>query len=254
MFRLESISKTFSPGTPRQLTVLDNVNLEIEKGEFVILLGSNGAGKSTLLRIISGDIKPDSGRVLLNGVELTGLSPHERADYIYLINQLREKNLVSILTVLEAFALAMSRNKSFIHLINRRDWEKHVKTLLASLKQGLENHVNDQIWSLSGGEHQIITILIAAEMIRNSDRADSILLLDEHLAHLDPNSSKTVMALTSELVKQYALTTLMVTHHIQVASQYGDRVLVLKDGAIKYDVKNKNGEGKPLQHLSDIIS
>jgi putative ABC transport system ATP-binding protein len=119
---------------------------------------------------------------------------------------------------------------------------------------GLENRINDQVWSLSGGEHQIITILAAAEMIRNSERSDSILLLDEHLAHLDPNSSNTVMELTAEMIKQYGLTTLMVTHHINVAARYGDRVLVLKDGDIKQDIRYKPGEERSQQELTALIT
>jgi putative ABC transport system ATP-binding protein len=254
MLRLESISKTFAAGTPRELRVLSNVNVEIKQGEFAVLLGNNGSGKTTLINIIAGNVKPDAGRIVLHNVELTPLVAYERAKHLFHVHQSREKNLASHLTVAEVFMLAMSGAKSYLHILRRRNWENKIKTVLRSLKQGLENRIDEQVWSLSGGEHQLTTILVAAEMISRSPSSGNLLLLDEHVAHLDPNSSKITMELTSELAKKYELTTLMVTHNVQIASLYGNRVLVLKEGCITFDRKYESDDVRDPQELLTLIS
>jgi putative ABC transport system ATP-binding protein len=254
MLKLDSISKTFAPGTSRQLKVLENLSIEVEQSDFVIILGSNGAGKSTLLRIIAGDLTPDEGKVILNGVEISKLSMHERAKYLYRINQSREKNLASVLTVAEVFLLALSNETPFFQVLRKKKEERQIKELLGSLKQGLENRINDQIWSLSGGEHQLVTVLVAAEVIRRNRQESSLLLLDEHVAHLDPKSSETVMTLTSKLVQKLGLTTLMVTHNMQIALQYGNRVLILRDNRIAFDRRYQAGEMRNAQELLKILS
>jgi putative ABC transport system ATP-binding protein len=170
------------------------------------------------------------------------------------VHQARENNLASHLTVAEVFMLAMTGGKSYLKILRRSNWERKIKTVLGSLKQGLENRIDEQVWSLSGGEHQLTTILVAAEMISQNPNSGNLLLLDEHVAHLDPASSRTTMALTSELAKKYCLTTLMVTHNIQVASAYGNRVLVLRDGLISFDQKYEPNAVRDPQDLLMLIS
>jgi len=254
MLRLESISKTFSPGTNREQRVLKGLSLEIEKGEFATLLGSNGSGKSTLLRIVTGELEPDAGEVTLDGIRLTGLPAYKRAKYLFRISQSREQNLASILTVKEAFTLAMSGAAPLLKILSTSKTEREIKAALATVKTGLEDRMDDQIWSLSGGEHQLVTVLVAAEMIRSNRSPSNVLLLDEHVAHLDPNSSKMVMTLTCELVERYALTALMVTHDIQIASQYGSRVLVLRDGLLTFDSKAAPKRPRKAEDLLHLLS
>lgn len=254
MLRLESISKTFAAGTPRELRVLTDINVEIEQGEFAVLLGNNGSGKTTLINIIAGHVEPDAGRIMLQSVELTHLVAYERAKHFFHVHQSREHNLASHLTVAEVFMLAMTGGKSYFHILRRRNWENNIKTVLRSLKQGLENRIDEQVWSLSGGEHQLTTILVAAEMISRSPSSGNLLLLDEHVAHLDPASSRVTMELTAELVKRYSLTTLMVTHNVQLAALYGNRVLVLKDGCITFDQRYNPGDVRDPQELLELIS
>jgi putative tryptophan/tyrosine transport system ATP-binding protein len=254
MLRVKSISKTFSPGSHRELRLLEDVSFQIQQGEFAILLGSNGTGKSTLLRVIAGELSPDSGRTWVNGVELTQLKAYRRAAYLSYIRQSRESNLASHLTVAENAMLAMTSGGSVFAFLRKATFEKRIGLLLQATKQGLDTRINEQVWSLSGGEHQIITLLLAAEIARAGREPGSVLLLDEHVAHLDPSSSRVVMDLTSELVKKYGLTVLMVTHNIQIASQYGDRVFVLRDGRIAFDKTYSSGEPRDPKAMLDLIS
>lgn len=254
MLKLESISKTFAAGTSRELKVLSDITLEIEQGEFVVLLGTNGSGKTTLVNIIAGHAKPDTGRISLNDIDLTDLLAYERSKHLFHVHQARENNLASHLTVAEVFMLAMTGQNSFLKFLHRPNWENRIKTILGSLKQGLENRIDEQVWSLSGGEHQITTILVAAEIISHSPVSGNLLLLDEHVAHLDPASSKTTMALTSELAKKYSLTTLMVTHNVHIASAYGNRVLVLRNGYINFDRRYEAGAVRDPQELLMLTS
>jgi putative tryptophan/tyrosine transport system ATP-binding protein len=253
MLRLESISKTFAEGTHRELKVLSNVNVEIRQADFAVLLGNNGSGKTTLINIIAGNVKPDAGRIVLHNVDLTHLMAYERAKHLFHVHQSREKNLASHLTVAEVFMLAMTGGKSYLHILKRRRWNSKIKTVLRSLKQGLENRIDEQVWSLSGGEHQLTTILVAAEMISGSSSSGNLLLLDEHVAHLDPISSKITMDLTSELAKKYSLTTLMVTHNVQIATLYGNRVLVLKEGRLTFDRRYETNDVRDPQELLALI-
>lgn len=254
MLRVESISKTFASGSPSELRVLENVSFEIKQGEFAILLGSNGTGKSTLLRVIAGELPPDSGRTWVDGVELTQLKAYRRSAYLSYIRQSREDNLASRLTVAENAMLAMTSGRSVLAFLRKRIFEKRIGSLLQATKQGLETRMNAQVWSLSGGEHQIITLLLAAEIAHAGGARGSVLLLDEHVAHLDPSSSRVVMDLTSELVKKHGLTVLMVTHNIQIASQHGDRVLALKNRGIIFDKTYSAAEQRDPREMLDLIS
>jgi len=235
MLKLINISKTFSSGTNSELKVLDDLNLEITQGENTVILGSNGSGKSTLFRIIAGNIMPDTGSVFLNNSEITKLPAYRRADRIYYIHQSREKNLVSNLTLLEIFMLGMSRGNSDFKTLKRKAWQEKIVELLKTYGIGLEKRTNEQVNKLSGGEHQIASLVLATEMIKGQTGQESLLLLDEHVAHLDPKSAEKVLELTSKLVKKNSITTLMVTHNISIAANYGDRILILKNRKIEFD-------------------
>jgi putative ABC transport system ATP-binding protein len=253
MLRLKGITKKFSLGMTKQLSVLDGISLEIAAGDFTILLGSNGAGKSTLLKIIAGDLLPDSGEVMLDNESITALPSYKRSLHIGYIRQNSQANLPSRFTVLESFMLALTRSASPFTFLLRRKWEREIVSLLANFRTGLADHLNEQIVSLSGGEHQLISMLIASEAIKGSGSKSRVLLLDEHVAHLDPASAKIVMELTARLVQQYGFATLMVTHNIQIAAQYGDRILVLKDCKIAFDGKCSEGRRHSAADLLEIV-
>ncbi|MGD1091465.1 MAG: ATP-binding cassette domain-containing protein [Bryobacteraceae bacterium] len=254
MLRVEGISKVFWRGTARELNVLDGVGFTILPGQFAILLGSNGAGKSTLLSIIAGELRPDMGRTWVGDVQLTGLKAYRRSRYLSYIRQSRESNLASHLTVVENAMLAMTTGKPLLAYLGKRRFENRIKQLLRAAKQGLETRMLEQVWSLSGGEHQMITLLLAAEMIRSSRVPGGVLLLDEHVAHLDPAASKVVMELTSALVKEHGLTVLMVTHNIQIAVHYGNRVLALKNRQIIFDRTYQVEEPRDPAAMLDLVS
>ena len=254
MIKLKNISKTFSKGTAKELRILDKINFEISKGEFAILLGNNGSGKSTLLKTISGDLNADSGELLLDGNDITSLPAYKRSKYLFYVQQTRDSNLVPNLSVLDLFMLAKTQNSPLYKILSKKSWSDNIVSLLSSFKNGLENRIGEQVWSLSGGEHQMITLLIAAEVIKNNPKTSNLLLLDEHIAHLDPNASKIVMEFTTELIKEYGLTTLMVTHNITIAQRYGNRILAINNNSIVYDHKYESNETRDINKLLELIS
>lgn len=254
MLKLKNISKTFSKGTARELRVLDQINFEISKGEFAILLGNNGSGKSTLLKTISGELNADSGELFLNGNNVTFLPAYKRSKYLFYVQQSRDSNLVPNLSVIDLFMLAKNQNSPLYKILRKKNWYENIVSHLSSFKNGLENRIGEQIWSLSGGEHQMITLLIAAEVIKNNPKTSNLLLLDEHIAHLDPNAAKTVMEFTTQLIKEYGLTTLMVTHNITIAQRYGNRILAINNNNIVYDHKYDFNETRDINQLLELIS
>lgn len=254
MIRLREISKCFNHGTPRELQILDKVDIELANGELTVLLGGNGSGKTTLLRMITGDIQPDRGSIFFDDTDVTGWPAFRRASLVAHVQQGRERNLASNLTVAETFALAMSRQGKFAGFLRESRVRAQICATLENAMPGLEQRIDDQISSLSGGEHQIITILIAAEMVKDGSQAEGAILLDEHVAHLDPEMSEVVLQLSETLCRQYHLTTLMVTHDIGVASRFGDRILILKDRQICFDHKYDKGSIRnPVELLKMVM-
>lgn len=253
MLSLKGISKCFARGTPREETILEHLTLELEPGVFAVLLGRNGSGKSTLLRIISGELAPDSGSILIDQADVTNLPAYRRADRVAYIRQAREQNLSENLTVGETFALALSRRTSPLSFIRYARWRDYCGEMMRNIKPGLERQVDSQVWSLSGGEHQIVTLLVASEIVRSNTHKSGILLLDEHVSHLDPTTAKNVLQVTNDLSREYRLTTLMVTHSPQIAAEYGDRVLILKDKRILQDSRLQDGVKRDAEELRKLL-
>lgn len=254
MLTLKGISKSFAHGTPREQEVLEDLSLELESGAFAVLLGRNGSGKSTLLRIISGELLADSGSIEVDRADVTSLRAYRRANLVAYVRQAREQNLPENLTVAETLALALSRHASPLSFVRFSHWRNYCLEILKKVAPGLERQVDNQVWSLSGGEHQIVTLLVAAELVRSSTNKGGVLLLDEHVSHLDPETSRNVLQVTNDLSREYRLTTLMVTHSPQIAAEYGDRVLVLKDKKIFYEQRWKEGERRDAEDLRKLLA
>lgn len=245
MLELSNICTSFNKGTPDEMVLFDNFNFSVNDGDFISVVGSNGSGKTTMLNLICGTAVPDSGSIIFKGKDITQANEHIRAKYIGRVFQDPKMGTCSSLTVLENFALADNKNKFFglSKAINSKRIERY-KELLSQCNMGLEDRLNTKVGNLSGGQRQAIALVIAG-----MTKVD-LLILDEHTAALDPKSSETIMMLTDKLVKKHGLTTVMVTHNLRFATDYGNRIVMMHKGGIVLD---KSGEDKNNTTINDLL-
>lgn len=244
MLKLQDISVTFNEGTPDEKKALKSINLELEKGEFVTVIGGNGAGKSTLMNVISGILTPDVGDVWINGQKVTYLPEYKRAAYIGRVFQDPMAGTAPSMTIEENLAIAYSRiKKRKLKLGVTKKRREYFKELLLTLNLGLEDRLNAKVGLLSGGERQALSLLMA------TFTEPDILLLDEHTAALDPSRAELITRLTEEVVKKYNLTTLMVTHNMQQALDLGDRLFMMDAGQIIFDVRGEEKQRLTIEGL-----
>ena len=247
---LQNISTTVNAGTNEEKKILKNINLKLEDGDFVTLLGTNGAGKSTLLNIINGSLFPTTGKIFLKKRNLTNDSEVKRAKYIAQVFQDPKMGTAPRMTVAENLLLATKRgHHRGLHL---RGLDKHLddfKKETPQLPNGLNERLNTFVGNLSGGQRQTLSFLMAT--IKRPD----LLLLDEHTAALDPNTSRELLELTDKVVREEHLTCIMITHQLKDAIKYGNRTIILNSGEIVLDVKGKDKkkltEEDILQYFAD---
>lgn len=246
MLKLENITKRFNIGTIDETTLFDKFNFNVSKGEFVSVIGSNGSGKSTLLNLICGTLPPDSGDILFNGNSINKLSEYKRARFIGRVYQEPKAGTCGNLTIAENMALADNKNKIFgLTKCLTKQREEYYKGLLENCGLGLENRMETKVGALSGGQRQALALVIA-------NMCDvELLILDEHTAALDPKSADTVMHLTDKLVKEKNITTLMVTHNLKFAVEYGNRLIMMHEGKCIVDVA---GEDKKNIVVDDLLN
>lgn len=244
MIELENINKKFNAGTPDESALFNNFNFIVNDGDFVSVIGSNGSGKTTMLNLICGSLFPDSGRILSNGSDISKLPEYKRAKRIGRVFQDPQKGTCSELTILENMALADNKGKNYglSSFVNKSRID-YYKTLLQSCEMGLEDRLNVKVGSLSGGQRQAMALVIA-----NMNDID-LLILDEHTAALDPKSSDTVMRLTDKIVKSKGVTTIMVTHNLRFAVEYGNRIVMMHSGEAVIDAKGKEKEKLSVDDL-----
>lgn len=237
MLKLDNISKTFNKGTANEKVIFNNFNLNISKGEFVVIIGSNGSGKSTLMNMIAGEITTDRGKIIFNGKDITNNPDYMRARYIGRVFQDPLKGTASKMRVYENLALANKKGASMglKWCIFKNDINKY-KKMLSSSKLGLENAINSKVGLLSGGQHQALTLIMATM------KKPKLLLLDEHTSALDPKTAHTILNQTNEIIKKDNITTLMITHNLTDAIKYGTRLIMLSGGKIILDVSGKEKE------------
>jgi putative ABC transport system ATP-binding protein len=251
MLKFENISKTFNKGSANEQMVFNNFSMDIGKDDFICVLGSNGAGKSTLLNIISGKTRVDEGKMILNGIDVTMDTEYEKCKRISRIFQDPSLGTNPSMTIYENLSMAKNKGKRFglSFLINKKD-EEYFKKILGVLCLGLEDKLNTPVSQLSGGQRQSLALIMA--VIGEPE----LLLLDEHTAALDPKTSEIVMDITEKIVKEKGLTTIMVTHNIDHALKYGNRLIMLHRGNklidISGDAKNSLTKKELLGLFKDI--
>lgn len=248
MLELNNITKQFNVGTVDESTVFDHFNFKVNKGEFVSIIGSNGSGKTTLLNLTCGSLKPDSGNIIFNGNDITHISEFKRAKMIGRVFQEPKVGTCADLTILENMALADNKNKHFGlgKCVNKKRVD-YYKSLLEHCNMGLENRMGVQVGTLSGGQRQALALVIA-----NMTNVE-LLILDEHIAALDPKSSENVMNLTNDLVTKNGITTMMVTHNLRFAVDYGTRLVMMHEGNIVLDLKGQEKKDAKVEDLLEIF-
>ena len=210
MLEIQNVSKTFNAGTVNQKTALNGLNLKLNEGDFVTVIGGNGAGKSTMLNAVAGVWPVDEGKIIIDGVDVTRLSEHQRAAYIGRVFQ-----------------------------------DPMTGTAATMQIEGLEDRLTARVGLLSGGQRQALTLLMATM------NKPKLLLLDEHTAALDPKTALKVLTLSAKIVEENHLTTMMITHNMKDAIKYGNRLIMMYEGHIIYDV---SGEEKKNLHVSDLLA
>ena len=248
MLELNNLHKTFNPGTVNEKVALNGVSLHMEAGDFATIVGSNGAGKSTMFNAITGGFIADEGSIVLGGQDITFAPEYERSKVIGHLFQDPLKGTAPNMTIEENLALAYLRAGTAPHAIfsriSRKDKELF-REKLALLNMGLEDRMKQPVGLLSGGQRQALTLLMATLV------TPKLLLLDEHTAALDPKTAAKVLTLSEKIVEENHLTTLMITHNMKDAIKYGNRLIMMHEGHIIYDV---SGEEKKNLHVSDLLA
>ena len=246
MLDIQHISKTFNPGTVNEKRAITDLSLHLETGEFVTVIGSNGAGKSTLFNAIGGSFYVDAGSIALGGTDLTFLPEYKRSRRIGRLFQDPLRGTAPHMTIEENLALAYLRSAhgNPFKRLSQKDRDVF-REQLRQLDMGLEDRMRQPVGLLSGGQRQALTLLMATMV------PPQLLLLDEHTAALDPKTALKVLTLSAKIVEENHLTTMMITHNMKDAIKYGNRLIMMYEGHIIYDV---SGEEKKNLHVSDLLA
>ena len=246
MLTIEHISKTFNPNTITEKIALRGVSLHLAPGDFVTVIGGNGAGKSTLMNSIAGTYPVDEGKIEIAGTDITRWPEHQRAKFIGRVFQDPMMGTAANMQIEENLAIAARRGKRpTLRWSSTAKNREHYRELLAGLHLGLEDRMESKVGLLSGGQRQALTLLMATMA------EPKLLLLDEHTAALDPKTAEKVLALTKSIVEKQHLTTLMITHNMRDALKFGNRLIMMFEGKILFDVP---AEQKKNLHVKDLLA
>ena len=245
MLELRGIDKYYNPGTVHEMCLFHNFNLKIERGEFVSVVGSNGSGKTSMLNILCGSIPIESGQILMDGLDISKMKEYNRNRKIGRVYQNPSMGTCPSMTILENMSLADHKGKMFglSRGVNKAR-KSYYQELLSQLNLGLEDKMDVKVGVLSGGQRQAMALLMSTMT------PIEFLILDEHTAALDPKTAELIMQLSDEIIKKKNLTTIMVTHNLRYAVEYGSRLLMMHQGEVVMDAA---GEKKQLMKVSDIL-
>ena len=245
MLELQNIVKIYQGGTVNETCLFDGFSLSIPEGQFVCVVGSNGSGKTSLLNIICGSIPIDAGRILIGGEDITGMPEHRRLRRIGRVYQDPARGTCPSMTILENMSMADTKGRPFNlrPCVNRRKTDEY-RAMLAQLGLGLEDKMGVMVGSLSGGQRQAMALLMSTMT------PIEFLILDEHTAALDPKTAEIIMQLTGKIVAQKKLTTIMVTHNLRYAVEYGNRLLMMHQGHVELDL---SGEARRSLRVDDLL-
>lgn len=248
MLKITNLQKTFHPGTVNEKTALSGLDLTIKDGDFVTVIGGNGAGKSTLLNAIAGVWKPDYGTIEIDGVDVTNMPEYKRAAFLGRVFQDPMKGTAPDMEIAENLSIASKRGikRRFKWGVKKSDRKKY-KELLSTLELGLENRLSTKVGLLSGGQRQAVTLLMATL------NRPKLLLLDEHTAALDPKTASKVLYLTNKIVSENKLTTLMITHNMHDAIEYGNRLIMMHEGNVVVDVSGEEKKKLTIEQLLQLF-
>ena len=245
LLKLKAITKVFSKGTIDEVTALDGVNLDVNNGDYIVIIGSNGAGKTTLLNVIAGVYPPESGEIILNGRDITGMCEYRCANSVGRVYQDPHVGTAAKMSLEENMAMAVLRGQvRGLRAATNKQRRELFRAALAPLGLGLEERLSALVGTLSGGQRQALALVMATVS------KPAILLLDEHIATLDPRTAKTVLDLTDMIVTREKMTTLMVTHNMELALKYGNRLIMMHKGRTVVDM---NEEQKANLAINDLV-
>jgi len=246
LLKLKKITKIFSKGTIDEVRALDKINLDVDAEDYIAIIGSNGAGKTTLLNIIAGVFPPENGgKIIINGQEISGLSEYKRANYVGRVYQDPHIGTAAKMSIEENMAMALLRGqRRGLRVASNKQRRELFHAALSPLGLGLENRLGTLVGTLSGGQRQALALVMATLS------KPAILLLDEHVATLDPRTAQIVLDLTEMLVEREKMTTIMVTHNMELALRHGNRLIMMHKGRIVVDM---NQEQKADLTINDLV-
>lgn len=245
MIELKNITKYYNPGDVTETCVFNNFNLNIKNNEFLSVVGSNGSGKTSMLNIICGSIPIDKGNIIIDGKDITKMPEFKRMKNIGRVYQNPAFGTCPSMNIIENLSMAENKNKAFnlMPLVNKQKVDEY-RERLKRLNLGLEDKIYSEVGTLSGGQRQAIALIMAT--ITDID----FLILDEHTAALDPKTADKIMELTDEIIKEKNLTSIMVTHNLRYAVEYGSRLIMMHEGKVIIDKEAKEKEG---MHIKDVL-
>lgn len=244
MLSIKEISKTYDKGLPTENVLFEKFNLEIDKGEFISVVGSNGSGKTSLLNIIAGNISPDSGKIIFDGDDVTAMQEFRRASRIARVFQDPKMGTCASMTVAENMTMALNKGKPYgLKWGLKKTYKKDFAQRLKTLNMNIEDKYDVLCGQLSGGQRQALALLMSTSTMPD------LLLLDEHTAALDPRTSENIMELTRKVVEDRKITALMVTHNLEYAIRFGSRLIMLHEGEILLDIKGEHKNELTIEEL-----
>jgi len=248
MIHLTDINKSFNRNTPNEVHVIKNLNLCVEDNDFITIIGSNGAGKTTLFNLISGNILPSSGTIKINEKDVTVKPEYKRAKYIGRIFQDPLLGTASGMSLADNMMITYKKGFKWLKINLNRKMRQFFKEEVFKLDMGLENRMEENISMLSGGQRQALTLLMT--VLSNPE----IILLDEHTAALDPRNAAIVMDLTLKFIQEHSMITMMITHNMKHAIEYGNRLLMMDGGEIIIDIQGEEKKNLTTQKLVSMFN